>query len=166
MLIFDPDKLLLMTTEEYAFCLEIWMDPGKDGVLGMTRAVNNSVSIFTRGNSFLDFYIHACLQIVGNQGTLDTTSVGTKFLTALRNLYLYPLIEEVGTFSPPIMHAIVSAGPALSIYRSALPGPIFAANLCGSLRTRELYGLAMTESVYEKVIDRCLETRGQIINSA
>ena len=166
MLIFDPERLVLPITEEYAFCLEFWLHPGKDGKLTIARAVNNSVSLFVKGNSFLEFYIHACLQIAGHNHTLDTVSVGTKFLTSLRNIYPFRLIEDVGTFSPPVMHALVTRNEALEMYRKALPGPIFAANLCGSLGPRNLYDYDMTESVYEKVIDRCLETRGQIINSA
>jgi hypothetical protein len=41
------------------------------------------VSLYTRGNTFLEFYIHACEEIVRGGERFKHTAIGTDFLSAL-----------------------------------------------------------------------------------
>lgn len=86
MFVIDIDK-------EYAFCQEFWSYIGKYGKMGFTKGVNNSISVFTQGNTFLDFYIEACKTIIlEHPGQPSFMEVGTKFLSALYLVLPFTLI--------------------------------------------------------------------------
>ena len=145
-LIFDPENLHITVSEEFAFGQETWIQPGKGAGKGRrlkaTTNVHNALCVFTEGNSFLDFYIHACLSVVRRiEGPMVPQLVGPKLLTALHNILGFQLAPEVGAFSPLLLSDIAGGGgPALDLYRESAPATARAANLCASQETEpDLY---------------------------
>jgi len=135
LLVFDPGRLHIDVTDEFAFGREVWVQPGADGRLRVYRNVHNAIAVFTAGNSFLDFYVHACEQIVGRLSTGGPPQiVGTKLLTALHNIIGFTLIDEVAMFSPAVVRDLhAGGGEALRRLAEASPVSPRAANLCSSL---------------------------------
>ncbi len=118
------------------------------------------------GNSMLDFYIHAGKSIVGNRSVeFPNNAIGTVFLTGLCRALRFPLIDNVGLFSPPVTNDIAAGGGAIvDAYMKAFGRPLRAGNLCASIRNKKLHGVFMTDSVYDRAIDNLLETEGNALN--
>jgi hypothetical protein len=180
-LVFDEDRFDINVTEEYAFCHEIWIEQlsalnaarrglrnlRRDGIYCRQR-VNNAVAVFTKGNSILEFYIHACKQLVKTKPVpISNLAVGTLFLTELHSRITLPLLTNVGLFSPHLMRDIASGGgKLLGIYREQFGSPIRAANLCASYANKEYEGVTVGDDVYHVVIDKLMETAGDVVNGA
>ena len=85
-------------------------------------------------------------------------------------MYLYqalrfPLIDNVGLFSPPVTNDIAAGGGAMvDAYMKAFGRPLRAGNLCASFHNKKFNGVFMTESVYDRAIDNLLETEGNALN--
>jgi hypothetical protein len=152
--VFSPGEFRIDTTEGYALCREIWVGKTADGQMVAKPQVNNAVTVFVEPNSFLDFYIHACEQIVRQADRVDPLAVGTSFLTGLRKLVPFGLIEQVGLFSPILMQLLAksSVENVLQQYAKAAGGPIHAANLCSSFRNSRSQGVDMTDELYSQVV--------------
>jgi hypothetical protein len=178
-LVFDPARFEIGVSEEYAFCREVWVEKfslrgaARGGFRSLRRPgvycqrrVNNSVAVFARGNSLLDFYIHACERMVrGARGEISSLQVGTFFLTALHRKLPLPLLDDVGLFSPLVMRDIAAGGgPCLKVYAEEFGTPLRAANLCASYSGREYDGVSVTQRMYDAVAETLLETRGGIVN--
>ena len=159
-LVFAPQRFHIDVTQGYAFCRELWLAPSaQPGRLVGTLRINNAVSVFAADQRFLDFYIDACERIVrGAQEQLSTLSVGTRFLTELHKLVPFPLIEQVGLFSPVLMRILADGqiSEALTLYQQTTGAPIHAANLCASFRNTLADGVDMTDELYGRVIDHLL----------
>ncbi|MDJ0947522.1 MAG: hypothetical protein QNJ94_01225 [Alphaproteobacteria bacterium] len=164
--VFDPDRFDIEVSEEYGFCREVWVQKTRWGRRIISKRVNNAVTVFVSGNSMLDFYIHACKSTVANRsGELRPVLIGTEFLTSLHEDLKFPLIESVGLFSPPVTKDIAAGGGAmLDVYIKVFGRPLRAGNLCASMRNKKIYGVHMTDAIYDRAIDNLLETRGNIIN--
>ncbi len=164
--VFDPDRFDIEVTEEYGFCREVWIKRTQEGTLLAKEYVNNAVTVFMTGNSMLDFYIHAGKSIVGNRSEeFPNNVIGTWFLTHLYRALRFPLIDNVGLFSPPVTNDIAAGGGAIvDAYMKAFGRPLRAGNLCASIRNKKLHGVFMTDSVYDRVIDNLLETEGNALN--
>ncbi|HEX6591851.1 MAG TPA: hypothetical protein VF050_07620 [Moraxellaceae bacterium] len=159
-LVFQPQALQLALPRGFAFTHEIWTHLDENGKPALTHRVNNSVMLFARDNVHLGFFIDACLQIANAKSTLGKFDVGTDFLSRLRNILPFPLIENVGMLSPPLLADISQGdGPFLKAYGRALPRPLACANLCASLEHQEAAGISL-----EDVVNILLESRGDIIN--
>jgi len=149
-LIFDPHSFQITITEEYAFGLETWIQ-SKNHQLQAYSKVHNAICVFCAGNSFLDFYIHACQRIIQQfQGKqMVPQLVGPKFLTLLHNTMHLPLIREVAMFSPLVLNDILNGGgKALTLHQQKHNSPVYAANLSASYLGKE-WGL--TENDYQTV---------------
>ncbi len=164
--VFDPDRFDIEVTEEYGFCREVWIKRTQEGTGLATGRVNNAVTVFVTGNSMLDFYIHACKSIVGNRsGEFPNIVIGTAFLTVLYRALRFPLIDNVGLFSPPVTNDIAGGGGAMvDAYMKAFGRPLRAGNLGASFHNKKLNGVFMTDSVYDRAIDNLLETKGNALN--
>lgn len=178
-LVFDPEGMDVPLPEQYAFCKEVWTErfsfrgavddaARRVGLVRDDRAlarVNNSVSVFAAGSSFLGFYIDACRQIVRQAGDrLTAIDVGTRFLTRLYHAVPFPLVTSVGILSPVVLRDVArGGGPASRRYVRAHGHPLAAANLCLSyLGTRE-QGITMDDRLYETAVGRLLQSRGRPI---
>lgn len=170
-LIFQPEKLNINTTEEYLFCQEAWIElesgsTVESGKIVCSSKVHNALTVFTQNNKFLDFYIYVCKQIVkNNQGRLSSIEVSTRFLTNLHQFFPLPLFTNMGLFSPINMYAIASEKNYYTQeYVKLLGSPVYAANLCSSFRNKNYQGIDMNDKLYEIVIGKLLETKGELVN--
>ena len=164
-LVFDPDAFDVAHVTDYAFGREIWVRRGRDAPL-VTEGLHNAICVLCRGNQFLDFYIHACEEIVRAAET-DVLShqIGPDFLNRLRDVIGGRIIPDMGLFSPLVMTDIANGGgPALTAYKEAFGHSVRAANLCLSFVDRESSGVTVTGDVFERAIDRLIDTRGQVVN--
>lgn len=165
MLVFAPESLLVNIEKDFAFCHEIWLQPDAAGLPTCTHRVNNSITVFARNNTHLEFFIDACQRIARHKPGLGKLDVGTRFLTQLRGVLPFPLIANVGMFSPAVMADIAGGEDQfLRHYARHLMSPLACANLCGSLLGTQVAGVASDDRFYEAVVDRCLRTRGEVIN--
>lgn len=136
-LVLDPAALTLAGLGPVGFGREQWVeaDPRRPGHWRVRRNVHNALALFDRGNSLLDFYVDACLSIVGrHDGPPVPQIVGPKLLGALQSLVAFPVTDEVGAFSPPVLADLArGGGPALKTLIDATGGLPPAANLAASL---------------------------------
>jgi hypothetical protein len=166
-LVFSPDEFDIQIQDGFALCKEVWVWrkkyrfwPPKTGA-----AVNNSVSVFCKGNGFLDFYIDKCKSIVRERQDIIHVEVGTKFLTRVHKKDPIKLIQDVGLFSPVVMNDIATCGRTyLRAFARKFKTRIHAANLCNFFLGKRAMEIDMTERVYDLVVDRLLESRGDVVN--
>ncbi|MDR9402820.1 MAG: hypothetical protein RI580_05210 [Halothece sp. Uz-M2-17] len=157
--IFAPELFKITITQEYAFGREVWIQHHKNKQLKAYPKIHNAVCVFCQGNSFLDFYIHACQRIIQNfQGTqMVPQLVGPKFLSLLHNTINLPVIPEVAMFSPLVLRDILNGGgEALKLHQETQNSPIYAANLSGSLVEKEE---GLSEDNYQKVTQLLLDNK-------
>jgi hypothetical protein len=147
-LVFDADRLHIDVASEFAFGREVWVQKTAAGSLRAYRNVHNAVCVFVAGNSFLDFYIHACQSVLSRlDGGVPPQIVGPKLLTSLHNSIGFDLIDAVGMFSPLVVGDILAGGgPALDLMVKRSEGPICAANLCASLAGSIHDGMALDDA--------------------
>lgn len=163
--IFNPDNFAIDISEEYAFCREVWLAPGKYGRPITQKRINNAISVFVQGNHFLDFYSHACNSLVKHKSSVNSTDVGTVFLSTLYNALPFQLINTVGLFSPSVLQAIDGdVAHVLSGYMREVGTPLCAANLCGSLCGRPWFGATIDADLYSRIVQRLVQTTGLAIN--
>lgn len=153
-LIFAPEKLQLNVSERQAFCREFWVERDPQGRLYGKPQVNNAVTVFTTTNKFLEYYIDACESLVRNAAKVDKLMIGTKFLSDLHAMVPFPLITEVGIFSPVMMQAFQQhpVEQALRSYMEAAGSPIYGANLCSSYRNNP-----QVTATYDRVMEGLIE---------
>lgn len=145
---------------------ELWIGAGKDQALTATECINNSVSVYCRGNSFLEFYLDACLNMGRTRERLGGIDVGTDFLSCLHELSPHPIQPGVVQLSPLVqLDLLAGSGPALALFQGAHRGLVQAANLCGSMQGKVVRGATLDERHFERVIE-CLRGRGAALLSA
>ena len=164
-LVFDPDGLNLAIDQEYAFGREVWVQPVTAGRIKAYKNVHNAISVFCQNNSFLEFYIHSCLNILRRaNGALVPQIIGTKFLTALHNIIGFKLIDDVGMASPVVVHDIDNGGgEALELLRKKSPVPLCALNLCTSLAGGRVDDINLTDSLMESACKALLSSSNGLI---
>ncbi len=161
MLVFDPEHFNLHVQGLFSFCREIWMDQDLDGNVIHQEKINNSISVFKKGNTFLDFYHDACLRIVDSREELLPVSVGTEFLTNLNALFPLPLLLNVGIISPALAYDLVHNGSRfIKPYIEWHGQPVMAANLCGSKESECFAGLRIDYRVMDLVAEKLLAAKG------
>ena len=165
-IVFDPARFVVDAPEGYALCREAWICRAPDGRVVHAPRVNNAVAVFTRGDPFLPFYIHACEAIVRRaEGPVGKLAVGTAFLTRLGAAMPLPLLGSVALPSPAVLGELAQGGgPLVALFMNRFGGPAGAANLCASLRGQEVDGVHVDDTLLEAVLDRLVETRGEVMN--
>jgi hypothetical protein len=165
MLVFAPESLGVDVDRGFAFCLEVWATVDEEGVFHASERVNNSMLVFTRNQPYLDFLIDAAVRIASSKASVSRVAISTEFLSGLAHLLPLPMIANAGIFSPVLMRDIASGEERiLPSYAAKLPAPLAAANLCNSLAGKLSEGHVATVSDYEAVIEKCLRTRGEVVN--
>lgn len=166
-IIFDTDKFNIEVEEEFAFCKEIGIGKRPNGKVMSSQAVTNSVCVFTKNNSMLDFYIYSCKSLVKNKkGDIHKCDVGTTFLTKLYKDIHFPLLTNAGLFSPRIMFEIAyNKNECIKKYIKTFGHPMYAANLCSSLENMTFNNFKLEKNIYHRVIDKLIKTKGSIINN-
>lgn len=155
MLVFAPKLFQIQVETEYAFGREVWVQKDAKGRLKAYHKIHNAFCVFTRGNSFLDFYIHSCLSIVKRiEGQMVPQIVGPKFLSAIHNIVDCPVIEEAGMFSPLVMADIIQGGgPALDMLKAESTSPLYASNLSASMQGQEQDGITLSSQDMKQACD-------------
>lgn len=170
-LVFDPDRFDIADEHEYAFCREVWLR--KQEVLGFVLPlvrcddkVNNAVTVFTKGNSMLDFYRASCQRLIVNMpAKFDPGYVSTTFLSWLHPRIEFPLLTNVGLFSPLLLHDLAAdTSRYVRRYMKQFGSSISAANLCGTFRSGRHMGVDMSDELYSRAIRRMLATNGEVLN--
>ncbi len=165
MLVFAPQHLRLDAIREFAFCKEIWFYRDADGQAQYREGVNNAITIFTQHNRHLDFFIDACLRIADTRPQLGKLDVGTLFLSQLGQILPFQVLTNVGLFSPDLMADMLrGADDSLRSYAARLNAPLACANLCTSLQGSSVNGIVCDDALFDAVVDRCLQTQGDVIN--
>jgi hypothetical protein len=164
--IFDPARFTVDAPAGYAFCREAWITRAPDGRIVHEPRVNNAVSVFARGNPFLDFYVHACESIVRRtEGPVGKLAVGTAFLTRLSLAMPLPVLGSVALPSPLVLVDLARGGGSLvGLYMNRFGGPARAANLCSSLRGHEVEGVRIDDALLSAVLDRLVSSGGEALN--
>ena len=159
--IFDLERFNVDVNGNSALCRELWLGETNDGAMQIYPRVNNAVAMFTRESKLLDFYIEAGQEFIRNKpGRIDRADLGTVFLSRLHTLAHFSLLSNVCMISPWFLTDIANGPGDLSRrYMEHAKKPVYAANLCGSL-----FGANANEDDVEKVIDKLLVTKGQVLN--
>ena len=135
-LIFAPASFDITITHGYAFSREVWLDRVTLGRPQFKLSVNNAVSVFCRDQKIIDFALDAAHGILRSDQPLKPVSIGTDFLSKLRNAYHFPLLNDVGIFgSEMAQRYLADDGRFLGRYMRYQMSPIYAANLCLSKHT-------------------------------
>lgn len=174
-LIFEPNAFSIDITDGFAFCRELWLGQRQFMKWRLWRptfvkAINNSISIFTKGTSFLPFYIEACKMMVRSKEVLRPYDVSTDFLTTLYKYIKFPVLEDVGIFSTPLLCAVaMGKNTTIRGYMRKHNTYLHAVNLCSSLEEVSFRNSIMLKrtadlSAYVSVVQKLLETKGAIIN--
>ena len=188
LLLFDPDKFEISISGQFALMKEVWVEKNKLGLMTFEQKVCNAISVYTSNNSFLDFYIYVCQEIVkspqnwvyrfgsGNKlsvklerlklslskdsSYIPSDIVGTQFLTQLYKAFDFQLIENTGLFSQILMKEIAyNKHHFLKKYIKLFGNKIYGANLCGSE-----VGKDFSEDIVNKVVDQLISTKGDVVN--
>ena len=165
-LVFAPDQFQLPLHHGYAFSKEVYVANDGRGQLRAYHRVNNAVMAMSQGNEFLSFYIDACQKMIKTQSVFRRTTVGTEFLTALNQHFTIDSITNVALFSPLVIRDLaLGEGAALSLFCEHWDKPLSAVNLCLTFRGKRVDGVDLTDSLFDTVIARLLDTQGECINS-
>ncbi len=164
-LVFDREGFSIDIAHDYAFCREVWLRRGGADKLLVTEGLHNAVCVFSRGNPFLDFYIHACESIIRDAGgPIRSHALGPDFLARMADVIGPRTLPDVGLFSPIVTAAIAKGGGRASkAYRKAFGNPLRCANLCLSFLDRESSGVTLSETMLDLAIDRLMESGGRIL---
>jgi hypothetical protein len=160
-LIFDREAFRIDVTSDFAFCHEIWL-----GATVTSGNVNNCVSVFVRGNSFLDFciWVHEDLVRRGTQILAHGTT--TRLLTALHRAVPFQLLTDIGVLSPVVARDIRGGGNRRAREYAALHGaPIHAINLGGSLCGKLRDGRMLGNDDYDVIVSAMESTRGAMFRN-
>jgi hypothetical protein len=158
-MIFDAHRFMVDIALDYAFCREIWVQPGSGSGLKIYRNVHNAVCLFRQANPMLDFYIHACKSVMkrvqtGAASGVPNQIVGTKLLTAMHNIVGFPLLDDVGMASPLVLRDLAAGGgAALDRLQTESASPLKAANLCGSLVGQTVDGVEISQDLMVRVCE-------------
>jgi hypothetical protein len=165
MLVFDPSNLSIDLHQDFTFCHEIWLYTDSNDGNQIIHRVNNSMTVFCANNVHLDFFIDAALRIGKYSTSIGKLDIGTNFLSTLRSILPFPLLENVGILSPVLMNEIYLDKPnRLLNYAHALRLPLACANLCASLQNQNIQGVFVDSAIYDNVVKRLLVTQGNVIN--
>jgi hypothetical protein len=150
-LVIDPGRLVL-PEESYAFGREVWIQPEGRRLRARIK-VHNAFMVYSRGNPFLDFYLHGAERILdAHRGPMVPQLVGPKLLTALHNLIGCPVVEAAAMLSPTVEADLLDGdGAALALLRRHSPAAPAGANLSAST-----VGGAIRAADMPRVIDRLL----------
>lgn len=161
--IFRPERFELPRQADALLNHEVWVDRDETGRLYHRRGINNAVMAFRRGHPLLDFLHHAALELFLHLGPsrIQSTTIGTDFLTKLGRLYPVRLCTGCACFSPLLVDAFLQGDRApLDLHAKHFGQPFHAVNLCLSKRGSDF----MDDDADE--FDRLLEKLADHVNHA
>jgi len=152
-LIFDP-AVFVLPAASYALGREVWVQRDRQQRLRAFVKVHNALLMFRRANPLLDFYRDTAERLLRlNQGSIPPQFIGPKWLTALHNIALCPVLETAAMLSPLVMRdCLAGDGEALRLFRQKSVVAPAAANLSSSLTGRE----GFSDADMHRLMDRLL----------
>lgn len=123
----------------YALGREVWIQKDKQGKLKSYRKIHNAFMMFRKDNTFLNFYTETAERLL-RQATdrVPPQFVGPKWLSALHNIAMLPVLETAGMLSPEvILNLLNGEGEALQLFLKKSTEVPVAANLCISSCVRQ-----------------------------
>jgi hypothetical protein len=166
--VFAPDLLEVTTKDGFTFCRETFVER-RGGPLRAGFRVNNAVCAFDRGNRFLEFAIWAHETLVRDRpDRVYHFGTSTVLLTQLYVATPFPLVQNVGLFTPAMVRELAGTGdgPAVQELKLRHGHPIYAANLTHSMAGVEHDGVVATAEDYLAATERLIATRGAPFVSA
>ncbi len=165
-LVFAPERFTVRCDGKYGVCRETWVRRGGRGQFLVTHGLHNAVLVFRRGNALLDFYIHACEELVRHRGPdLVPHALGPDLLRRFDDVLGTHGLPNVGLFSPVVTADIAAGkGRALRAYVEAHGEPVYAANMCASFLDRTADDGGLTLRALQDAIDRLLASSGAVMN--
>ena len=153
-LVFAPERLRL-PCGDFALGREVWVQQDRKRRWRVHIKVHNAFLLFRRGNAFLDFYIDTAARLLRlNAGGVPPQFIGPKLLTALHNIAHFPVLEEAGMLSPPVIRDLLEGGGgALDLFVERSPAIPAGVNLAASLAAEA----GLDEPGMERVIRGLLE---------
>ncbi len=165
-LVFDPAAFRIDVSSEFAFCREIWVTKRWGSTVKIFR-VNNSVTVFVKNNSFIDFAIWAHEDLVRRGTQILAHGTTTRLLTVLHHATPLPLLDNVGLLSPVVARDIVNGDGGLAReYATAHGAPMYAANLGASLNGVTSSGITLVDRDFDLIVAALDNDRGAIFNDA
>ena len=159
-LVFHPELFSIDVVERYAFARETWVSK-RDGNWTHSSNVNNCAFVCMKGEPDLDTLIRLTRDVGVHRKIEKSLQTGTYLLTGLQQSLAFELLDNVGLFSNHVVKAIANGDEgAMGMQAIAHETPVFAANLCASDRDPP----PVSEAEAETVVDRLLESRGDIVN--
>jgi hypothetical protein len=163
--IFDPADLHMRGTGDYALTYEVWTETDPAGRVRHAPNITGCFMMFERENPFLDFALHALAQRAERTPITEPRASFTYMLTELGEVVPLRTVREVGMVSPLLMGEIARATPRhLAGYMETVGVPLCGVNLCTAFHNLVYEGVHMTDAIYERVIERCLTTGGEVFN--
>jgi len=163
-LVFDEPAFRIEVASDFAFCYEVWLWK-EQGATARQAGVNNSVSVFVRGNAFLDFCIWAHEDLVRRGKQVLTHGTSTRLLSALYRAVPFTLLTNVGMLSPVVAQDIRDGTNRIAREYAGLHGrPLRAINLCGSMCGKMAEGRVLDDGDYGAIVDTMLRTRGAMLD--
>lgn len=165
-LIFDPENFTIPFTDNYAFCREVWLDRISLGRPQFQLTVNNSVSVFCRGEKLTEFYLDCARRILAGTAPITPVSIGTQWLLGLKQIVDFPVFTSVGIFGPEMARRFL-AGDAdfLGTYLAYQTSPVHAINLCLSKASGTAANPdTLDAAAVQEVISRLLADAGKSLN--
>jgi hypothetical protein len=156
--VFDPDRFSLDVRSGYACGMEVWVSPNA-GLPVVRHGVHNAALVFVGHHPDLDVMIALIRHIAATRPIESSWQVGVQLLTGLHAGLRFPLLTNVGMFSPSVVQAVATGRTALLRLMARENGyPIQAANLCWSFR--ETTGARFVK----RAMDRLESSQGAVIN--
>ena len=159
-LVFHPELFTIDLVERYAFTRETWVKRIDDR-WHVSKRVNNCVFVCMRDEPDLDMLIRLTRHVGVHRKIDVSVQTGTYLLSGLFKSMAFTVLDCVGLLSNDVVLALATddqQGIATQALGHATP--IFAANLCASDRDLPI----VSEDQVETVIDRLLQSKGDIIN--
>ena len=132
-LVFAPHLFSIPSGADFFLCRETWVDLKKlDEQYG--HRINNSISVYNSGSTFLRSYISLCFEIARTKDRIGSLDLGTMLFGGNSSEIDIPLLRNVGCFCGNTLLEIAKAAPGrwIDTYIQAHGAPIYAANLCNS----------------------------------
>lgn len=170
-LVFDPAQLTIDLKSGYSFCREVWLDRFVLGAPLFALNVNNSVSVFCRDQTIIDFYLQSARTLLQRGRNLEAATIGTSFLTQLRRIVEFPLLRSVGTFGPAMARCYLQGEDVvLREYLRHQGSIVSAMNLCNSKREEACSDSGRERWVFDdhargRVVARLLADQGASLNA-
>jgi len=166
--VFAPQRFMLDDTAPYALCPEFWVRSTPSGRLEVIEKVNNAVTVITRDQPMLDFWIFAVEEILRVHSTeqIGPLITGTIFYTDLAKIMPLRVVQDASLISPSTVNDIANGGGRyLELWKRSVPGRVSAINLCASLQDQRYHNVCLSADDMQRAVDVLRDGEGAILET-